>query len=703
MRGVFALGLVAAACSAPERDCSVELWYVDDAARSVAIVGDFNGWNAGTDPMVEVGDGVWRLELDLSAGDYEYMVAVDGVWVRDPFAPLMSLDTPTGEEKSLLRVPDCGEPALEVGAATASPDGSLHVEAVFLRGQEGRRLDVDSVRASLFDGTAVDVEADSGSGRIAASAVDLPSGKHTVVLEASDRAGRLVTTRVPLWVEDAPFVWEDALIYQIMVDRFAGADGGSLTPDGYEPDRIGSRFGGVLSGIQARLEAGYFDALGANVLWLSPVYEGPAGAWPGVDGRDYEPYHGYWPVSSEVEPVLGGEAALTALIRAAHERGVRVILDVVPNHVHSDHDYYLQSPDWFHEGPSCICGDYSCPWDGNIESCWFTAYLPDFDFAQPGVADLVVDDTVGWIERFDLDGFRVDAVPMMPRSMVRLIVHGAREYEPIGARFFTLGETYTGTGSYDAIRANLGPFGLDGQFEFQIMWALRSFVAHGSADAAALDAVIVEAESQWEGSGSVMSPFIGNHDMTRFLSEAAGDAWMDGWTSPPPQPTHGEPYAKLVVAHALTLGLPGAPVLYYGDEIGLAGAGDPDCRRPMVFDADLSELQASALSAVQQLGQARRCSDALRRGERQTLHARDATYAFLRDSGADAAVVVINASDAATEVDLLLPSGASVAGELTDVTSGETAVFEAGQTTSLTVPAWTARVFVSASCASWSP
>ena len=604
----------------------------------------------------------------------------------DPFAPLTRWD---GEDEvSLLRVADCAQPALALESAEVTASGALAVEATWLRGAGGARL--AGAEAETFDGSTLAVSLRS-RGRISVAASGLPPGKHTVLLRAWDGDDDEATLRVPLWVEDAPRDWEDALIYQVMVDRFADAGGGLS-----EPDAPGDRAGGDLVGLLAALESGYFEQLGADTLWLSPMYQNPDGRWPGADGREYEGYHGYWPIApAGVDERFGGDDALRALVSAAHAREIRVILDVVPNHVHEQHPWYDASPEWFNDDPDCICGDYTCPWSDAIETCWFTGYLPDLDWTEPEVAEAVAPATVAWALDYDLDGMRIDAVPMMPRAALRELVAGLGDALESGpTRFYTLGETFTGPEDYADIRTNLGPFGLDGQFEFPILWALRDLIAWEVGDASDLAAVIDESLAQWAGSGSVMAPFVGNHDMTRFLSEAAGSDLSSPWDRPPDAPAEALPYDKLVMAQAVALTLPGAPVIYYGDEYGQPGANDPDSRRVMRFADDRSALEADTFARVARLGRARRCSHALRRGSYQPLLADGAALAFLRDAGDGLpALTAINASDEAIDLTLPLDAGAAHAVDrFVDVIDGE--VFLSAGDPALTLPPWTARVFL---------
>lgn len=649
---VLTAGL-AAAC-APERSCTTELWYVDDgAAGQVAVVGDWTDWRP--EEMERYADGAWRLEVDLPAGDYAYALEVGGHRILDPYQPLLTEHPVSGDEQSLLRVEACDTPLLEVDRLAATGTGEVRVSATFLRLPGGPRLDETTVSASI-DGEPFPAESDPSTGSLTASTAGLAPGKHWLTLTAADRAGATTTTEAPFWVEERPFSWDDGLLYQIMIDRFAGSSGG-LPP--VAPGSQGSRQGGTLQGVHDALEAGYFDALGVRALWLSPVFPNPDGQWPGMDGELYESYHGYWPVErSGVDPRLGTEADLDALVAAAHARGIRVLLDVIPNHVHIEHPWWAQQAGWFQGDGDCLCGAPDCSWAENIETCWFTDYMPDLDWSQPAVVDAVTGDLEALARRHDLDGLRVDAVPMVPRAAIRHVAHTVHQrFENGPTRFFLLGETFTGPGEVDDIRRNLGPHGLDGQFDFPMMWALRAFAAWGTEDAADLEAALRRSEAAWAGSGAVMSPFVGNHDVSRFLSEAAGHRTDAPWADPPPQPTDRAPYERLVLAQAVALTLPGMPVLWQGDELGLAGATDPDCRRTVPFGDDLTAHQAWTLDRVQRLGRARACMPALRRGERVPVLAQDTVYAHLRDVGdGRPALLVVNAGDTPATVSLDVPA-----------------------------------------------
>src|SRR5262249_18761756 len=234
------------------------------------------------------------------------------------------------------------------------------------------------------------------------------AGKYTLTVTARDRRGRALSATASAFVATPllPASLGDTLVYQVMIDRFRSATG-ALAP----PASPGDRAGGTLDGVRAALDAGYFDRLGVTTLWLSPVYTNPTDHLVGRDGHLVAPYHGYWPEDPRaVDPALGGDAALDALVADAHARGMRILLDVVPNHVYDTHPWYLQHSrtvdpgnSWFNDGPDqCVCGDPGCDWGGHMETCWFAPYLPDLNWRVPDVMAAGTDDLVWWMSRFDL-------------------------------------------------------------------------------------------------------------------------------------------------------------------------------------------------------------------------------------------------------------------------------------------------------------
>lgn len=687
------LALATAACESPatpQRDCSVVVWaQPTNPNGELQIIGSFNQWYVPGIPLAASADqpGWHFARVELPPGEYGYLIVEDGVHRVDPHNPLSTFWREEDDlEVSLLRVADCSQPKLSVESVTATPAGAMAAGLRFEAADDAAPL--ARVTARTLDGVAVATEIDPGNGAVSLTRSGLPRGKHTIEVIAEDGRGRQATARLSGWVQPAAETWADGILYQVMIDRFRGPGGATLAA----PASPGGRAGGTIDGVLAELESGMLEQLGVTGLWLSPVYVNPVEPREGRgDGHMYEGYHGYWPLDPRgVEERIGGEAALRELIAAAHARGIRVIFDLVPNHVYEDSPRYTQPGDatmWNRTEPPCVCGLDGCDWGRHIQTCWFTPYLPDVRMQHPEALKLAYEDAVWWMHAFDADGVRVDAVPMMPRAATRRIAAQLRESTFPPESHFLVGEVYTGPGAWgiEVIRYYLGRDGLDSVFDFPLMWSIREAVAHEAGPMGAIEATLRDVETKTAGSGATMARMIGNHDTTRFLSEAAGGTAADPWASPEPQPQEALPYERQALALGLVLTLPGLPVIYYGDEVGLAGGQDPDCRRVMPGWDALSPAQEKLLQTTRRLGRLRRCSPALRTGVRTAVITEDDVYAFTRAPAQGSAALVI-ASRAGEAREVVVPGLALKPGDYVDALTGEAVALAAAGATVTMAP-----------------
>jgi glycosidase len=337
------------------------------------------------------------------------------------------------------------------------------------------------------------------------------------------------------------------------------------------------------------------------------------------------------------------------MIAAAHAAGIRVLLDVVPNHVYEDSPRLPSGIDdrWFNfADPPCVCGLGSCDWGPHPDLLVHRLSAGPAAAGAGGAAGRSTRICCGGQRRFEVDGLRVDAVPMMPRAATRRMAHELR-LGVQGESPFLIGEVFTGAGAWgvDVIRYYLGPDGLDSVFDFPLMWVIRDAVAHESAGFDAVEAMLEQVETATAGSGAVLGQMLGNHDVTRFFSEAHGDAGGDPWAAPAEQAEDARAFARMRTGLTLLLTLPGLPVLFYGDEIGLAGANDPDNRRVLPDWDALSPEQLATRSA----GAAARDPATLPAGAAHVAHGgagvEDRLYVYMRGEG-EALVLLSSAAEA---------------------------------------------------------
>ncbi len=527
---------------------------------------------------------------------------------------------------------------------------------------------------------------------IALDVTGLADGKYSAFVTAKDYAGQSTQTlRLVFWVEADPFEWSDSLIYMAMTDRFKDGDPTNDPP----PTTVGpggiavtvdpreDYHGGDLAGVTAKIADGTLDQLGARVLWVSPFYTNPSDAWPASDGVHYTTgFHGYWPIKArEVDPRWGGAAALTAMVTEAHAHGMRVIMDAVVQHVHQEHEYLPLHPDWFNT-TGCICGTTNCDWTVDRLTCLFTSYMPNIDWTSTTGTQQWEADAIWWMDTFDLDGFRMDAVKQVPDAAVINLSSAVRdEFEPSGTVVYMVGETAMGwvdntladdLGQYQLISEYVED-GLNGQFDFPLYYAVPLNVFANQSYGMDHADYWVQA-SGWEyPQGSIMSPFIGSEDTARFITIAsyrgqtpalATGIPYNQWTDIAGPPPDSETYGRHRDALAWLLGLPGAPLLYYGDEYGEYGGVDPNNRVDWRGDSTtLSSDEQATLTFVRQLGQARKNLTAMRRGAYVPVYNTDANVlVFARqDAAGDVALEALSRLDTPTSVTTALPASLAIA------------------------------------------
>jgi glycosidase len=336
-------------------------------------------------------------------------------------------------------------------------------------------------------------------------------------------------------------------------------------------------------------------------------------------------YHGYWPVKArEVDPRFGGNDALTAMVQEAHRHGIRIVMDLAINQVHQEHEYF-QDPAkaaWFRpatgktSGPGCLCGSSNdCGWDNARLFCLFAPYMPDINWTNNDAADQFVSDALWWMETFDLDGIRMDAVKHVePAAIINLTNRVRARFETAGSKIYMFGESFTG--DVGLINSYNGPNALDGALDFPMFFSVPEPVFANDSNGLQL------AKSQTDQTltdfpTATMVTFVGNQDLARFITKAdPANAGLQGsqWDNLPGAPQGQTPYDREFLAFVNLMTIPGVPLVYYGDEYGEFGGGDPDNRHMLNRAPNLWAPQQGQLARMQTLLKARASLRGLRRG-----------------------------------------------------------------------------------------
>jgi neopullulanase len=496
---------------------------------------------------------------------------------------------------------------------------------------------------------------------VAVDAAAAPGGRR---LRVTTNGG---TTDVPFELR-APLAREgrfqgfspDDVVYLILPDRFADGDPSNDDPARsrglYDRGKPRYYHGGDLQGIIDRLP--YLKDLGITAIWMTPVYDNVdhLNERERYDGAAITDYHGYGAVDFYgVEEHLGDLAKLRELVDAAHALGMKVIQDQVANHTGPYHPWVADppTPTWFHGSAARHLANTWQTWtltDPHASASarqatldgWFIDILPDLDQEDADVARYLVQNALWWVGMTGFDGVRQDTLPYVPRRFWAEwsgALH--REYP----KLTLLGEMFDGDPALVSFfqggaRRDGVDTGIDTLFDFPSFFPLRRAFAEGKP---LRELAVMLAHDRLYPDPSVLVTFAGLHDVARFMSEPG--ATVEG--------------RKLADTFLLTAR--GTPLLYYGDEIGLPGGGDPDNRRdfPGGFPGDARDAfqtsgrlppEAAIFDNVRRLAALRAELAPLRRGHLVTLEVSEQTWAYARVLGDQAVVVAFN--NGTTAVDL---------------------------------------------------
>jgi neopullulanase len=441
----------------------------------------------------------------------------------------------------------------------------------------------------------------------------------------------------PDWVKHAVF-------YQIFPDRFANGDPtndpANVQPWGTPPTPH-NFMGGDLQGILQKLD--YLQELGMTAIYLNPIFQA-------TSNHRYNTYDYF-----RIDPKLGTMEDFQSLVQEMHRRGMRLILDGVFNHCgrgfYAFHDVVengKHSPyvGWFHIKRFPIF-----PYDGrkkaNYESWWGIRSLPKFNTDNPQVRQFLLSVARYWIEQ-GADGWRLDVPNEIDDDTFwrefRQVVKSANPDA------YIVGEIWK-----DAKRWLQGD-----QFDAVMNYPLRDLcvelLAKGTMDAPAFATNLTRLFRRYPSEATyALLNLLGSHDTARWLTVCGDDV------------------RRAMLGYTLLFTLPGAPCIYYGDEIGMTGEADPHCRA--CFEWDRRKWNRRLYQHVRALIALRKSSTAWRTGALEVLCAEANVLAYARWDAADAFVVIINNSQRRWEgvIPLRKRSLPPVAA-LQDVQNGETVI-----------------------------
>ncbi len=433
------------------------------------------------------------------------------------------------------------------------------------------------------------------------------------------------------------------VVYLIMSDRFVdGDESNNSTKDTREKANkadVNGRWGGDIQGIINSFD--HILALGATAIWPTPLLGDDEAAWS---------YHGY--ACSDyyhIDPRYGSNAMYAKMVQQAHEKGLKILMDMVPNHCGAAHWWMKDLPyqDWINQFPQFTNTNnvFTANYDINASEYdrqlsnrgWFDHPMPDMNLENPDLLKYFQQWAIWWIEFANLDGLRVDTYPYIEKIPASLWLKAIREEYP---NMNIVGECWTrpapavaywqsGTKNFDGFDSNL-PTVMDFPVEESIRQALEN---DGSGwgngltrvyDAMTLDYMYADVNK--------LLTFLGNHDMAR-IADVVKDK---------------DP-RRVKLANVLLATMRGIPQLLYGDEYAMTAKGDPNShsllRSPLPLGDEVTPAMQDMFDFQSKLYTWRKNEPVLHFGRTMHFLARNNTYAFFRYNDQEAVFVFANAAE----------------------------------------------------------
>ncbi|WP_409299325.1 alpha-amylase family glycosyl hydrolase [Peribacillus sp. SCS-26] len=386
-----------------------------------------------------------------------------------------------------------------------------------------------------------------------------------------------------------------------MVDRFKNGD----TKNDFKVNVNDPKAynGGDFKGVIQELD--YIKDMGFTAIWLTPIFD-----------NDEKGYHGYWIRDFyKTEEHFGTLDEFKQLVKEAHKRDIKIILDFVVNHTGPGHPFAADpaKKDWLHEKKPIQ------NWNNQeeVENNWLYD-LPDFNQENPETRKYLLDAAKWWIRETDIDGYRLDTVRHVPLDFWEDF---SKEVKSQKENFYLLGEVWEND---PAKIARYEKAGIDGFVDFPQNDYLKKIFA--SPDRSLTGAFLsLKRNKETFNHPELLGTFMDNHDMPRFTSDIVRNKQNPGtrW--------------KMALSYMYTA--PQIPIVYYGSEIALNGGNDPDNRRLMGFKAE-----KEIIDYLTKLGELRNEHKALTRGDMEVLYDKDGLAVFKRHYKDETLVVAINNS-----------------------------------------------------------
>ncbi len=460
-------------------------------------------------------------------------------------------------------------------------------------------IDVSSLGGSSTLAIVPDLQAVTIS-----ATTDTSLGKKTLPIVVTDQYGNEYSTSVQVEVtartkkNAKDFDWDESVIYFMVTDRFFDGNESNNTASGaqtYGKDNAGLYHGGDFAGITQKLD--YLEDLGINTIWITPIVENIPGVTVTDTGKEDVPYnaayHGYWASDfTKLNPTLGTEEEFQTLIDQAHNRGIRIMVDIVVNHA----GYDTKFGDMIRSEDDVVSGS---------DQKDSLSDLPDFKTEDPAVSAQLVKWQTQWVKDFGIDYFRVDTVKHVENDTWAELKNALTE---VDSDFKMIGE-YAG-GGYASNGNTLGTGEMDSDLDFDFNDQAANFV---KGNISSVENFLASRNSALNNT-YMTGQFLGSHDEDGFKQKLLDGGMKEDAAT-----------AASMVAASLQITAKGQPVIYYGEEIGQTGLNNyPYQTNRYDFDWSIVSNDNKTYQHYKKMLSIRNAyTDVFARGDRKTILASD--------------------------------------------------------------------------------
>ena len=459
---------------------------------------------------------------------------------------------------------------------------------------------------------SIDVSSLGGSSTLAivpdlqavTATTDTSLGKKTLPIVVTDQYGNEYSTSVQVEVtartrkNAKDFDWDESVIYFMVTDRFFDGNESNNTASGaqtYGKDNAGLYHGGDFAGITQKLD--YLEDLGINTIWITPIVENIPGVTVTDTGKEDVPYnaayHGYWASDfTKLNPTLGTKEEFQTLIDQAHNRGIRIMVDIVVNHA----GYDTKFGDMIRSEDDVVSGS---------DQKDSLSDLPDFKTEDPAVSAQLVKWQTQWVKDFGIDYFRVDTVKHVENDTWAELKNALTE---VDSDFKMIGE-YAG-GGYASNGNTLGTGEMDSDLDFDFNDQAANFV---KGNISSVENFLASRNSALNNT-YMTGQFLGSHDEDGFKQKLLDGGMKEDAAT-----------AASMVAASLQITAKGQPVIYYGEEIGQTGLNNyPYQTNRYDFDWSIVSNDNKTYQHYKKMLSIRNAyTDVFARGDRKTILASD--------------------------------------------------------------------------------